>query len=69
MFDFEENRVCLYSVVKVYVANHVLRQSNHPFCHGQIVLSKVGVMITTWQLFRSRSCVQSNLHVGIILDL
>ena len=47
MFDFEEELVCLYSIVKVYVANHVLCQSDHPFYHGQIVSSKVGVTITT----------------------
>ena len=69
MFDFEEKLVCLYSEVKVYVANHALCQSEHPFCHGQIMSSKVGVTMTAWQLSRSRSCLLCNLYVGIILNV
>ena len=70
VFDFEEEKlVSLYSLAKVYVANYVLCQFYHPFYHGEIMPSNVGVTISTWQFSRSCSCLLSNLHVGNILNL
>jgi len=40
-------------------------QSDHPFCHGQIMSSNVGMMVATWQVSRIRSYLLCSLHVGI----